>query len=228
LDYSREKVRDLYQKAGIQVPNSVKKLFGITTKNKAVEVATKVPELKIVGDKIDSRQCLRYTKVALVDIARRLRLKLPLKVTKPILCDLIKSHKKMPAELLANIRTGKKLVNVKRQLAAIKIQKAFRARARVARKKAPPRVVAPVAAPAPKFLRPTRRPIPKALAVQALAVQALAVQAPAAKKTRRTKENIYRQLDDMYAKGQYASINNFNYANQEIVEQYYTNKGRLS
>jgi hypothetical protein len=129
----------------------------------------------------------------------------------------------MPAELLANIRTGKKLVNVKRQLAAIKIQKAFRARARVARKKAPPRVVAPVAAPAPKFLRPTRRPIPKALAVQALAVQA-----PAAKKTRRTKENIYRQLDDMYAKGQYASINNFNYANQEIVEQYYTNKGRLS
>jgi hypothetical protein len=66
--------------------------FAEHRKNKAVEVATKVPELKIVGDKIDSRQCLRYTKVALVDIARRLRLKLPLKVTKPILCDLIKSH----------------------------------------------------------------------------------------------------------------------------------------
>ena len=270
LDYSREKVRNLYEKAGIQVPNAVKKLFGITTKDTAVEVATKAPELKIEGDKIDSRQCLRYTKVALVDIARRLRLSLPLKVTKPILCQLIKNHKKMPAELLANIRKGKKLVNVRRQLAAAKIQRAFRARVRRALVKkskpvAAPKVVtkvvaavvlrpsrrkgaaralspikeaSPVRAPSPKapvkvsspkapaVLRPVRRKIVPAPKKMPSPVKTKYPPVVYKKPVRRSRENIYKQLNNMYARGEYANVNNFNYANQNIVEQYYANKTR--
>jgi hypothetical protein len=46
--------------------------------------------------------------------------------------------------------------------------------------------------------------------------------------TKRSRENIYKQLNAMYAKGEYANIANFNYANQNIVEQYYANKARAS
>jgi hypothetical protein len=42
----------------------------------------------------------------------------------------------------------------------------------------------------------------------------------------RTRANIYKQLNAMYARGEYADINNFNYANQATVEQYYTNKAK--
>jgi hypothetical protein len=40
---------------------------------------------------INSRQCTRYSKVALVAIAHRLKLELPKKVTKESLCALIKN-----------------------------------------------------------------------------------------------------------------------------------------
>ena len=223
LDYSRDKVQELYKKAGIQIPDSVKKLFGITSQNRAVEVASKVPELKLNGNKIDSRQCLRYTKVALVDIARRLRLTLPTKVTKPILCALIKGHRKMPAGLLANIVKGKRLVSVKRQQAAIRIQKAFRARMR--RPKAPvvvaPRAVTKATGGAAR-IKPTRRRAP------VVAPKQVFTNIVVKKPTRRTRENIYRQLNNMYSRGEYANVNNFNYANQNIVEKYYTNKATKS
>jgi hypothetical protein len=233
VEGSRNKVEALYVKAGIKVPDAVRQTFGIAlTKNKAVEVATKMPELKLNGNKIDSRQCMRYTKVALVDIARRLRLAVPLKVTKPILCQLIKNYKKMPAELLANIRKGKKLVNVKRQLAAAKIQKAFRARVRRApvKAKSPVRAVAAPAAPT-GALRPTRRRAapPRAPSPVAYVPPKKVVPGENYYKARqgRTRANIYKQLNAMYARGEYADIDNFNYANQAIVEQYYTNKARV-
>ena len=89
-EYSRDKVLDAYLKAGIHVPQSVRTMFGIVTNDTNVEVSKKKPTIVIDGNKIDSRQCLRYTKVALVDIAERLKLVLPTKVTKPILCALIK------------------------------------------------------------------------------------------------------------------------------------------
>jgi hypothetical protein len=47
---------------------------------------------KELGFKIGSRQCMRFTKVSLVDMALRLGIALPSKLTKPILCDLIAKH----------------------------------------------------------------------------------------------------------------------------------------
>jgi len=103
LEYSRNKVANSYNKAGVRVPNAVRTLFGIglNTNNKPVNVSNKSPNVRTYinnksGFKINSRQCLRYTKVALVDMARRLHITLPTKLTKPILCDLIKEASKLP------------------------------------------------------------------------------------------------------------------------------------
>jgi hypothetical protein len=99
LEYSRNKVAAAYSKAGVKVPVEVRTLFGIglNTNNRPINVANKNVNLNVrsyinnkSGFKIDTRQCLRYTKVALVDMARRLKIVLPVKLTKPILCDLIK------------------------------------------------------------------------------------------------------------------------------------------
>ena len=113
IAYSRNKVENAYLKAGVRIPNSVRQLFGMGTEtvNRPVNIANKNAGLKVrvytnnkSGFKIDSRQCLRYTKVALVDMATRLKIALPSKLTKPILCDLIK--KGVPA----NKVFGNKLV----------------------------------------------------------------------------------------------------------------------
>lgn len=94
IAYSRNKVENAYLKAGVRIPNSVRQFFGMGTEtvNRPVNVANTGAGLKIriQNNKINSRQCLRYTKVALVDIATRLKIALPSKLTKPILCDLIK------------------------------------------------------------------------------------------------------------------------------------------
>jgi hypothetical protein len=99
VEYSRNKVANAFKKAGVKVPNSVRKEFGIghATNNRPVNVANKRVSLKVktfvnnkAGFKVNTRQCLRYTKVALVDMATRLKIVLPTKITKPILCDLIK------------------------------------------------------------------------------------------------------------------------------------------
>jgi hypothetical protein len=116
ITYSRNKVENAYLKAGVRIPNSVRQLFGMGTEtvNRPVNIANKNAGLKVrvytnnkSGFKIDSRQCLRYTKVALVDMATRLKIALPSKLTKPILCDLIK--KAVPA----NKVFGNKLVTGK-------------------------------------------------------------------------------------------------------------------
>jgi hypothetical protein len=49
-----------------------------------------------VGLKIGSRQCSRYSKVALVDIAHRKGIELPKKVTKPILCEILAKFAQSP------------------------------------------------------------------------------------------------------------------------------------
>jgi TATA-box binding protein (TBP) (component of TFIID and TFIIIB) len=108
IKYSQNKVENAYRKAGVKVPANVRKLFGIghDTNNRPANVANKkvVLNLKLrtnnkSGFMINSRQCLRYTKVALVDIAHRLKIPLPSKLTKPVLCALIKEHKPAkPAE----------------------------------------------------------------------------------------------------------------------------------
>ena len=98
-EYSRNKVANAYKKAGVKVPDAVRKLFGIGNRvnNRPVNVANVRAPVNIrtfvnnkTGFMINTRQCLRYTKVALVDIASRLKIVLPKKLTKPILCTLIK------------------------------------------------------------------------------------------------------------------------------------------
>ena len=104
LEYSKGKVEAAYAKAGVRVPDRVRTIFGFGqgTNNRGTNVARNVP-LAIRtylnskdGFKIDSRQCLRYSKVALVDIATRLKIILPAKVTKPKLCELIKQASGVP------------------------------------------------------------------------------------------------------------------------------------
>ena len=114
LEYSRNKVAASYNKAGVKVPGEVRALFGIglNTNNKPVNVSNKSPTVRTYvnnksGFKIDSRQCLRYTKVALVDMARRLHIDLPAKLTKPILCDLIKKASKLPN---VNVKAGNRVI----------------------------------------------------------------------------------------------------------------------
>lgn len=116
LEYSRNKVASAYNKAGVKVPDNVRALFGIglNTNNRPINVANKnvSPNVRTYvnnksGFKIDTRQCLRYTKVALVDMARRLKITLPTKLTKPILCNLIKSASILPN---VNVKAGKKVV----------------------------------------------------------------------------------------------------------------------
>ena len=102
IKYSKNKVENSYKKAGVKVPTNVRKLFGIgfNTNNRPVNIANKKAVLNVKlhtntksGFMINSRQCLRYTKVALVDIAHRLKIPLPSKLTKPILCAILKEHK---------------------------------------------------------------------------------------------------------------------------------------
>jgi hypothetical protein len=115
IKYSQNKVENAYRKAGVKVPNAVRKEFGIGfgTNNRPVNVANKAVKLVIntrnnakSGFMINSRQCLRYTKVGLVDIARRLKIHLPGKLTKPILCTLIKEHSKNAPKKKAPLMSG--------------------------------------------------------------------------------------------------------------------------
>jgi len=102
IDYSRNKVREAYRKADVRVPESVRKIFGFgeNTNEKKTNVGREAPKLDMyvdpkVGFKIGTRQCARYSKVALVDMAIRLGIPLPKKVTKPILCDLLLKKSQM-------------------------------------------------------------------------------------------------------------------------------------
>jgi len=113
-EYSRNKVEAAYKKAGVKVPDSIRSLFGVghQTNNRPNNVAKKGLTLSVrayvnnkKGFKIDTRQCLRYTKVALVDMATRLKIILPTKITKPILCDLIKKASNLPN---VNVKAGDK------------------------------------------------------------------------------------------------------------------------
>jgi hypothetical protein len=104
LKYSRAKVEAVYAKANVRVPNNVRNLFefGNNTVGKNTNVGKAVPDIvtyynktigkngKEVGFKIDTRQCTRYTKVALVDIAKRFGIaSVPSTATKGVLCKMI-------------------------------------------------------------------------------------------------------------------------------------------
>ena len=129
IQYIRNRLENRYNRANVKVPAAVRKTFGIggNTNQKADNVGkTSLNNLEItfnrkigknkknpVGLKIDSRQCLRYSKVALVDIAHRQGIMLPKKVTKPIICALLAKaaplvqRRALPANLQRNIKSQK-------------------------------------------------------------------------------------------------------------------------
>lgn len=104
-EYMANRVARRYSKAGIRIPENVRKLFGI--ENSRVNLPTNVsrtqPNIRTYtssqsGFKIDSRQCSRYTKVGLVDIAKRLGLQVPRVITKPDLCKMIENATQAQAQ----------------------------------------------------------------------------------------------------------------------------------
>jgi hypothetical protein len=79
IAYSKNKVKEAYNRAGVRVPNSVRAIFnfGNNTNNKLpntthnnLNVRIKIDPKK--GLKIGDRQALRYSRVSLVNIATRL------------------------------------------------------------------------------------------------------------------------------------------------------------
>lgn len=100
ITYSRAKVAVAYKKAGVKVPESVRKVFGIglDTENLPENVSKGPVNLythinKDVGFKIGTRQCSRYTKVGLMDIAKRMDIPdIPKFISKPNLCELIRKR----------------------------------------------------------------------------------------------------------------------------------------
>jgi len=112
IQYIRNRLENRYNRANVRVPNAVRRTFGFggNTNRKANNVGrSSLDNLVItfdkkvgknkrnpVGLKIGSRQCSRYSKVALVDIAHRKGIELPKKVTKPILCEILAKFAQSP------------------------------------------------------------------------------------------------------------------------------------
>lgn len=96
--YLRNKVIERYRRANVKIPENVRNVFGIAAdnnNNKASNVGKAAPtNLQYSGNKLGSRQCMRYTKVSLVDIATRLGVGIPATITKARLCEMIQSKLK--------------------------------------------------------------------------------------------------------------------------------------
>jgi hypothetical protein len=113
--YLRNKVAERYARANVKVPESVRKIFGIgmNTNNKSNNVGKNAPvnmnftHNKKVGFKIGSRQCLRYTKVGLIDLATRMGMSVPSVISKPKLCEMIATFVKKNGKNSGFILNGK-------------------------------------------------------------------------------------------------------------------------
>jgi hypothetical protein len=125
ISYSRNKVANVYAKANVKVPDNVRKIFGIgqNTNKKLNNIGQAKPNISVtfnktigkggqpVGLKINSRQGLRYSRVALVDIAQRLGVVLPSKfVSKPGLLKLIEDKMKPASSMKENFRITRVLI----------------------------------------------------------------------------------------------------------------------
>jgi hypothetical protein len=96
-NYSEKKVMAAFALANVKVPNMVRKVFnfGTNTNNKRNNTSHSKTENIIVkmnskvGLKIGSRQCMRYSKVALVDLAHRLGSPITPSMDKKTICALI-------------------------------------------------------------------------------------------------------------------------------------------
>ena len=127
--YSREKIEAAFRKANVRIPSTTRKLFELNElTNKQVNVGKNISNLrtyynssigkdgKEVGFKIDTRQCVRYTKVALVDIARRMGIVgVSASMTKPELCGIIQTQSKKLGVNKTSEMSGKLKVAIGKQ-----------------------------------------------------------------------------------------------------------------
>lgn len=96
LNYIRNKVAQRYAKAGVRIPLSVRNMFELNNNNTLPNNVSKknvnvnITNTNSKGILLGSRQCLRYSKQSLMDIAIRLGLKVTIKNTKIEICDMIK------------------------------------------------------------------------------------------------------------------------------------------
>ncbi len=121
----KKKVANAYTRANVRVPDQVRKLFGIgtNTNNKLNNVGRAAPKNlemfynktigkggKPVGFKIGTRQCTRYSKVALLDMAKRMNIKnIPTKTTVPMLCRMLQEASGSPVVVAAPVSDSFKL-----------------------------------------------------------------------------------------------------------------------
>lgn len=96
IEYSIKKVAQRYAAANVKVPEDVRRIFGIglNTNNKLNNVGRAAPVAVLARDPksgfmIGSRQALRYSKVALVDIAKRMNIQVPRVISKAELAKKI-------------------------------------------------------------------------------------------------------------------------------------------
>jgi hypothetical protein len=116
--YSTKKIESAYSKAGVRVPENVRRIFGIgrNTNNKPLNVSKNSLKIETYtndksGFKIGSRQCTRYSKVALMDIAKRMGVKnVPKVISKPKLCKMIEDTAKAGGMNRTNEYTRKALI----------------------------------------------------------------------------------------------------------------------
>jgi len=142
--YIQNKVENRYTRANVKVPENVRRTFGFgqNTNTKQENVGRNNVNYEIyfnksigrngsqVGLKIGSRQCSRFSKVALVDIAKRKGLQLPKKLTKPILCGLlsklavnINASDPIPRIQNGKVMIGKRVCSTYKRSTLVKIAK---------------------------------------------------------------------------------------------------------
>jgi hypothetical protein len=100
IQYSKNTVKNLYNKANVRVPQNVKNKFllGNNGNNRSNNIGVESTNVTVVMDpkvglKINSRQCSRYTRVALVDIAKRMGIvSIKPKASKDELCKKIQER----------------------------------------------------------------------------------------------------------------------------------------
>lgn len=123
LKYSRNKVVNAYAKAGVKVPDDVRRIFGfgMNTNNKPNNVTNANLTIQVrvdpkSGFMIGSRQAKRYTREGLHDIAKRMKIGgINGKMTKDNLIEVIRQSNKSKNVTRngANLRYGGKVLKVR-------------------------------------------------------------------------------------------------------------------
>lgn len=136
LKYSSNKVKALYNKAGVKVPANVRRIFGFgqNTNNKPNNVTSANLTITVRNDPksgfmIGSRQAKRYTREGLHNIAKRMKIAgIDGKMTKDNLINAIKKSNKTNNVSLygANLRYGGKVLKVRGRMIGKRVCDTFK------------------------------------------------------------------------------------------------------